>query len=317
MKVNSNLCQKMPSNQVTPETNSSSNFTNKNEVLVKQCKKNNDNLKSLSFEERIIDDDSPLESFNSEYTHSKNSNWSESIADKETNHNSIKIPTFVKKLFSIINDHSNNDIINWYENGEKFIIYDSKEFSNKFLKNKKFSNASSYSSFIRQLNMYDFHKIKIRSKFDYFHHNCFKRDYPELLFNIERKKNKKVVNNEFINQKTSNKNENSTLSYENLKRDLIKGSQKINIHNHEKLIMLEALNNLESKIKSSISEKKKFEVNRNRNEIKLSENTENRDDLNDFKDFKSKVSSYFHFSFSFIISNLISRFFVFKKDKQL
>ena len=44
-------------------------------------------------------------------------------------------------------------------------------------------------SFVRQLNMYDFHKKKRSTKEIVFYHESFVRDQPELLPAIKRKTN--------------------------------------------------------------------------------------------------------------------------------
>ena len=55
-------------------------------------------------------------------------------------------------------DEATNDIIAWNEDGNGFIVKNVNKFSDEVLP-KKFKH-NNFSSFIRQLNMYDFHKTR-------------------------------------------------------------------------------------------------------------------------------------------------------------
>lgn len=106
-----------------------------------------------------------------------------------------KEKVFPKRLYSIINDSKNHQYINWIENGEQFIIFNPSEFAEKILIKKELG-TSNYSSFIRQLNIYDFHKIKNKTKDqknDVFFHKYFIRNNPDVLKLIKRKKNSSVL----------------------------------------------------------------------------------------------------------------------------
>lgn len=134
---------------------------------------------------------------------------------------SDKGKVFPKRLYSIINDSKNHQYINWMDNGENFIIFNPSEFAEKILIKKELG-TSNYSSFIRQLNIYDFHKIKNKTKDqknDVFFHKYFIRDNPDVLKLIKRKKNSSVLikqddillgskrsnnNNDFISEKSKN-----------------------------------------------------------------------------------------------------------------
>ena len=95
---------------------------------------------------------------------------------------------FLEKLYNILQDKKNNNIIKWNEDGTKIIILDSIKFANTILpKNFKHGN---YSSFVRQLNIYGFHKIAniYKSKKEEFFNEFFKRDNSiEKIRNIRRK----------------------------------------------------------------------------------------------------------------------------------
>ena len=101
-----------------------------------------------------------------------------------------KCTPFIAKLYSLVNNPSYQQLIHWSEEHENkaFIITDSVEFSKLVLPfHFKHSNIS---SFVRQLNIYGFHKIESKIGIC-FKHEEFIKDQPDLLSNIKRKKNKK------------------------------------------------------------------------------------------------------------------------------
>lgn len=102
-----------------------------------------------------------------------------------------EVSGFPKKLFKIIHNPENNELISWNKEGTQFTIFNPNEFSEKILGNSDMISSSNYSSFIRQLNMYGFHKVKTKTKSrsDTYYHIYFQRDRPSLLKNIKRKPN--------------------------------------------------------------------------------------------------------------------------------
>lgn len=105
---------------------------------------------------------------------------------------------FPKKLFKIIHNSENNELIAWNKEGTQFTIFNPNEFSEKILGNSDMIASSNYSSFIRQLNMYGFHKVKTKTKSrsDTYYHLYFQRDRPSLLKNIKRKPNNSGLEDE-------------------------------------------------------------------------------------------------------------------------
>ena len=100
-----------------------------------------------------------------------------------------KSKSFLLSLFEILNDINYNEIIHWNFKGDSLIIEDIDKFSNRVL--PKFYIHNKYSSFIRQLNIYGFHKNKecINEeiyKCEKFNKNCNK----EQIKNIVRKNRK-------------------------------------------------------------------------------------------------------------------------------
>jgi acylphosphatase len=96
------------------------------------------------------------------------------------------ISPFLQKLWDIVNDKQNSDIISWVKKGECFEIFDYVRFSSYIL--PIFFKTKVFSSFTRQLNMYGFRKLK-RDSFIYAHLN-FKSNQPDKLLKIIRKKSK-------------------------------------------------------------------------------------------------------------------------------
>jgi osomolarity two-component system response regulator SKN7 len=101
---------------------------------------------------------------------------------------------FVRKLFRMLEDPSHQDVARWGKEGDSFVVVEGEKFTRSILpKHFKHSNMS---SFIRQLNKYDFHKVKPSSDSDNasplgnvleFKHPYFRIDSKDDLDNIRRK----------------------------------------------------------------------------------------------------------------------------------
>ena len=105
-----------------------------------------------------------------------------------------KTETFLLKLFEIMKNKSYNNIINWNEDGTCIIIKDINLLSKKIL--PKYYKHDNYSSFVRQLNMYNFHKLRTSKK------------KTEQVFKNEKFNNKITIENiKKIKRKISNDNE--------------------------------------------------------------------------------------------------------------
>ncbi|CCM01107.1 uncharacterized protein FIBRA_03155 [Fibroporia radiculosa] len=101
---------------------------------------------------------------------------------------------FVTKLYQMINDPKSAQFITWTELGTSFVVSNVGEFSRTILGSHFKHN--NFSSFVRQLNMYGFHKINRtpraqRTSADVqtweFSHLKFLRGRPDLLEEIKRK----------------------------------------------------------------------------------------------------------------------------------
>lgn len=130
-------------------------------------------------------------------------NGSNIVQQSATNNNSsgnntgTKAPAneFVRKLFRILENNEYPDIVTWTENGKSFVVLDTGKFTTHILPNH--FKHSNFASFVRQLNKYDFHKVKRspeeRQKCKYgeqsweFQHPEFRVHYGKGLDNIKRK----------------------------------------------------------------------------------------------------------------------------------
>ena len=68
---------------------------------------------------------------------------------------------FLLKLYEILEKDEYSKIIHWSQNGSYIVIKNIHLLSNKIL--PIYFNHQNYSSFVRQLNMYHFHKIRTDS----------------------------------------------------------------------------------------------------------------------------------------------------------
>ncbi|KHN98294.1 Peptidyl-prolyl cis-trans isomerase, cyclophilin-type [Metarhizium album ARSEF 1941] len=121
------------------------------------------------------------------------------------------IPPFVQKLSSFLEERKNEHFIRWSEKGDSFIVLDEDEFAKTLI--PELFKHNNYASFVRQLNMYGFHKRvglsdnsmraserKNKSPSEY-HNPFFRRGHPNLLWLINKPKSRATA------KKSSTKNE--------------------------------------------------------------------------------------------------------------
>lgn len=110
-----------------------------------------------------------------------------------------QIPPFVQKLSSFLKDPAKEGLIRWSRKGDSFIVIDEDEFARTLI--PELFKHNNYASFVRQLNMYGFHKQvalsdgsmkagerKNKSPSEY-SNPYFQRDRPNLLWLIQKPKN--------------------------------------------------------------------------------------------------------------------------------
>ncbi|KDO31084.1 hypothetical protein SPRG_19605 [Saprolegnia parasitica CBS 223.65] len=97
------------------------------------------------------------------------------------------LPAFLSKTFEIFSRSDFSHICGWNSAGDTIIIHDPDVFVKQVL--PRFFKHRNLPSFVRQLNMYGFHKSVLDSNKREFRHKMFLRDKPQLLHQIKRKVN--------------------------------------------------------------------------------------------------------------------------------
>ena len=135
-------------------------------------------------------------------------------------------PNFLLKLYKILETPEYQNIIHWSDNGKYFIVQNLHDFTENIL--NKYYKHNNYSSFVRQLNMYDFHKIRNKDNFIVYEHSMFCKNGKNLIGQIKRK-NKQIENGLVpIGEKGKNSNDdvliilNNKSSKKNNKKNLAK-----------------------------------------------------------------------------------------------
>ncbi|KAG0367753.1 kinase-regulated stress-responsive transcription factor skn7 [Mortierella sp. AD032] len=106
---------------------------------------------------------------------------------------SSAVPDFVKKLYRMLEEKEHDLIVCWGKNGESFVVKEPSEFAKAIL--PKHFKHNNFASFVRQLNKYDFHKVKITENAANpygdqaweFQHPKFQIDKRDQLEEIKRK----------------------------------------------------------------------------------------------------------------------------------
>ncbi|KAF9395869.1 stress-responsive transcription factor hsf1 [Podila verticillata] len=106
------------------------------------------------------------------------------------------VAAFLTKLYNMVGDEGSNNLIRWSDDGHSFIVIRHVEFAKEVL--PKFFKHNNFSSFVRQLNMYGFHKVPhlqqgvlmpdADSEQWEFSNPHFQKNQPDLLCLVSRKK---------------------------------------------------------------------------------------------------------------------------------
>ena len=182
----------------------------------------------------------------------------ENIEENEEHSNKGKykkkniFPNFLLKLYNILENDECKDIIQWGENGKYFVVKNIHDFTEKIL--PKYFKHSNYSSFIRQLNMYDFHKKKSNQNEHLFHHKNFIKGQKDLMKEIKRKSNKKDENVPIASNPLDN------IAYTDLVKYSCKNALKdinININNRKSSLSLDEDDSLNKSMHSLFESNKR------------------------------------------------------------
>ena len=125
-----------------------------------------------------------------------------------------KTESFLSKLHDILSDDTYNEIIHWDTDDKRIIICDVINLCNVVL--PKFYKHHNYSSFVRQLNMYGFHKSRgmIKIGEGYEHERFNKNSSKEEITQMSRQSKKMKVLAQYIktSQKEDSTNDNDFLT---------------------------------------------------------------------------------------------------------
>ena len=102
---------------------------------------------------------------------------------------------FVRKLYKMLEDPSYSSVVRWGDDGDSFVVLENEKFTKSIL--PKHFKHSNFASFVRQLNKYDFHKVRQNNEEGAtsiygpnaweFRHPEFKANNKDSLDNIRRK----------------------------------------------------------------------------------------------------------------------------------
>ena len=95
------------------------------------------------------------------------------------------VANFIQKSFEILENKDYEPIIHWLANGREFAIKEIEDFQDHIL--PKYFRHRNINSFIRQLNMYGFHKSRKDPSKNIFSHPFFLRGQAQILHLVKRK----------------------------------------------------------------------------------------------------------------------------------
>ncbi|CAI5743008.1 unnamed protein product [Peronospora destructor] len=106
----------------------------------------------------------------------------------------VMLPAFLSKTYEIFSMPEFSHVCGWNATGDTIIVLQLETFVSMVL--PRFFKHRNFPSFVRQLNLYGFHKTVLDSKRLEFQHPYFKRGQPDLLYHIKRK----ISNSNHYNQ---------------------------------------------------------------------------------------------------------------------
>jgi len=95
-----------------------------------------------------------------------------------------KFPTILYQLLTDATSNGHDDIICFNPHGRSFIVNDTKKFERELM--RKYFDMSSWKSFRRQLNLYDFIRVPCEHDAGSYYHKFFVKGSPHLLQQIKR-----------------------------------------------------------------------------------------------------------------------------------
>ena len=192
---------------------------------------------------------------------------------KRTKTKSRKSQSFLSRLFDILSNSNYNSVISWDEEGKKVVIYDVTKLCKDIL--PKFYKHRNYSSFIRQLNLYGFHKSKgIIDNLEIYEHETFNKNITKEEI---KQITKKARHNQMVksldtyinsNKEEDAKEKDSLPLPEEKVLDYL--TIKVEENNKNSVETLKSIEELKKEIKALKDELILFKENLNSNKIVLS-----------------------------------------------
>ena len=92
---------------------------------------------------------------------------------------------FLTRLYNMLSEGMHSDCVAWSESGTSFIISNIPTFTVSVL--PQYFKHKNFSSFVRQLNMYDFHKERETGDLQIYSHPFFAKDGRDKIAKVHRK----------------------------------------------------------------------------------------------------------------------------------
>ena len=214
-------------------------------------------------------------------------------------------PNFLLKLYTILETPEYKNIINWSEDGKYFSITNLHDFTENIL--PKFYKHNNFSSFVRQLNMYDFHKKRSNQNEHIFQHPKFIKGKQDLIKTIKRKNKKENMmqeqNNDLLNNNLLN-NHQALVEYCNCNccNPIIpmNNNKKVTKHSLEKALnfLIQSVN--ENSIKQKNLEEKVEKLGK-QNEDFLTQNQQMLQEILKKSEYNKKLEAVVYFILELII----------------
>lgn len=152
---------------------------------------------------------------------------------KSKTHTQDSVPSFIRKTYDILEERKFPDIIDWNPEGTALVIKKPSEFCQKVL--PTYFKHNNLTSFVRQLNMYNFHKRRTQNIDHVYYHELFQRGKKHLLKEIKRKNHEhaadKALKSPEASETSQSQRDVPSLCYENqiLKRLYNDAMSKISV----------------------------------------------------------------------------------------
>ena len=98
---------------------------------------------------------------------------------------------FLIRLYNMLSQGVHSNCVVWSESGTSFIISNIPEFTVSVL--PQYFKHKNFSSFVRQLNMYDFHKERETGDLQVYSHPCFLKGDRDKINHVHRKTSEQYI----------------------------------------------------------------------------------------------------------------------------